>query len=590
MTASDERPRSPSSAAWLGLPPTTAEWVDDHREALDAIFDEFQQSGDWPDPVQLQRKLLADGKQIPVAILASEIPSLIGWREHNPPRVVLSLFGVACCTRAGPLLDAYYRVMRLAIQRHRRPELPNRLERSEAVSALALSEAEADRLSRVILRDAPFLSGGSADLKIWSLGIHERIVEYEHAADASELLQIIAAERGISPRPSPTPPSSTGPRFTPGRLWALLRGSAPPRDLITAVTAAVGLVLTVVVAPTAFGSAAVGACLAGLLLLMWCDVPNWLAGSCLLVGALVGAGAGSILPDAEPESVSVLSVREQLDAANAKIARERALAPASSRPLQLEIRPSGRAAFVQVFKPRPAASKSDMLLIAEVDEGGELQPVFRFQPEATVPAGLAGPGTSALQKKRPLALRVRRAGELDGRPGSDLVLDAARTVDRRRWPTPLYLSWDSAAQRYRLQPLLSPATIERRSIRPYLTRRYAGSAVTRRFLDLYSRPASISDLTGTVPRFEAFATEAYVVSTEPVEDPRGTRDGGLLVRAGYVIHALSFGTPERLQLFDWHLDLQENPLRARAALRPPQVASVAGDVSRLRRVLRRAGQ
>jgi hypothetical protein len=458
------------------------------------------------------------------------------------------------------------------------------------MSALALSEADTDRLSRVILRDAPFLSGGSANLKSWSLGIHERVVEYERAGDARELLQLIAAERGISPRPSPKPPSSAGPRFAPGRLLALMRGSAPPRDLITAVTAAVGLVLTVVVAPRPLGSAAVGACLAGLLLLMWRDVPNWLAGGCLLAGALLGAGAGAILPDAEPESPSVLSVPEQLDAANAKIAREQALAPASPRPLQLEIRPSGRSAFVQVFKPRPAASKSDMLLIAEVDEDGEVQPVFRFQPEATLSTGLVDPQTRPLQEKRHLALHVRRAGELDGRPGSDLVLDAAQAVDRRRWPMPLYLSWDSAEQQYRLQPLLSPATVGKPSIRPYLTRRYVGSAVTRRFLDVYSRPASVSDLTGTVPRFEAFATEAYVLSTEPVEDPRGTRDGGLLVRAGYVIHALSFGTPERLQILNWHLDLQERPLQARAAFRPPQVASVASDVSRLRRVLRGADQ
>jgi hypothetical protein len=94
------------------LPPDVAQWVREHHGVLDAIYQWFDTSGEWPDPVELQRRLRAGGDRIRLASVLRDMPPLIGFRTTSPNGVRLSLIGIACCAASNDLLQKYFDAFR----------------------------------------------------------------------------------------------------------------------------------------------------------------------------------------------------------------------------------------------------------------------------------------------------------------------------------------------------------------------------------------------------------------------------------------------------------------------------------------------
>lgn len=292
---------------WLA--PPLAEWAASHIDILDSIYDRFEETGEWPDPVQLQREMRAAGGPQALARTVSAMPRALGHRDHSPPRVVLTLFGVACCHASGQLLNAYFAIFALALSRHSTPDVDNRVTRGD-IDALLSNPLLTDRVSRIILADCPFLAGGRADLEEWDLAIDERIVDYEDAGNANELLAAIARERGLVALRPPPDNSSPNIEATPPVRAAAGSGPSGPeahtrlRNMLATVATIVGVGLAVAVASLPLGLAAVSAFLATIAVFLWRPgVSTGQATVSILAVGILGAVVGLRLDSSDPPTV-----------------------------------------------------------------------------------------------------------------------------------------------------------------------------------------------------------------------------------------------------------------------------------------------
>jgi hypothetical protein len=196
MMARYDHPRA--TPDWL--PPGISDWVRDYGPVLDRIYAAFHGSGNWPDPVQLDRELRSQGVRLPVVAAVGEMPRELGWREWSPPRVRLTLLGLACVPGARSVLTRYVEVLYLALERYDEPEQESRLTRREMVQRLRLGTEEADRVSSLLVDDCPFLGGGMASVNAWNLEIDWRITTFEGVESVDDFLRRLADQRQISPR------------------------------------------------------------------------------------------------------------------------------------------------------------------------------------------------------------------------------------------------------------------------------------------------------------------------------------------------------------------------------------------------------
>jgi hypothetical protein len=175
-------------------------WVAIHGYLLEAIWGHFHATGDWPETVELHRRLHAREPECRPAAAIASMPRTLGFDEWgNPRQLKLTIFGLGCCSGARRLLTHYVAVAHLALQRFGTLELPNRLSRAEVVAELRLGEPEADRLSAILMRDADFLASGSSGLADWDREIDPRVVEFSGVEDPDQLLELLADRRRISP-------------------------------------------------------------------------------------------------------------------------------------------------------------------------------------------------------------------------------------------------------------------------------------------------------------------------------------------------------------------------------------------------------
>lgn len=187
---------------WLGS--TEREWVEQNGFLLEAIWRHFHESGEWPEPVELQRRLYAENPDLPSAKAVGSLPRTLVIDEWAHPRhLALTIFGLGCCPGAQRLLGQYLEAAHLALRRFGSPELPNRLTFAELREALALGEVEAERLSVVLMRDADFLSSGDANIDSWDREIDPCVVEFESLEAPDELLNFLAKRRRLGAYAAP---------------------------------------------------------------------------------------------------------------------------------------------------------------------------------------------------------------------------------------------------------------------------------------------------------------------------------------------------------------------------------------------------
>jgi hypothetical protein len=188
----------------------TNRWALDNRSFLARIYQAFEQEGDWPARAVLQRQLVREGEFINVSQLAVDLPPQLGHREAPPEeRIVLHLLALRYVDAARPMLEQFIRVLRLAADRYQSDEDDLLIRRQDLTEALGLSNDEATRLSRVLLRDARFLGGGPMEIDDWQRPIHDAgLVDFLKVEDIDTYLateaQLLQARRpGAAPTASP---------------------------------------------------------------------------------------------------------------------------------------------------------------------------------------------------------------------------------------------------------------------------------------------------------------------------------------------------------------------------------------------------
>jgi hypothetical protein len=131
------------------------DWVARNGDILNATFAHYEAKGEWPEPAEVIRPLRAANPNRKVVAALDEMPKALGHREDFPRRLVLSIFGLGCCERAAPLLGHYLTAAQMALRRFDLPGLTNHLSRQDVSAELGLGAPELDRLSELLMRDAP---------------------------------------------------------------------------------------------------------------------------------------------------------------------------------------------------------------------------------------------------------------------------------------------------------------------------------------------------------------------------------------------------------------------------------------------------
>ncbi len=183
------------------LPPDFKAWASQQSELLELIAGEFQATGLWPTTRALTRKLVHLGRPTPVSDITFRMPRPLGWMDHNPDRVVLSLFGLRCTDAGTPLLDGFARVLRVAIERFGTNDENPTVARDDVVAIAEATGANPHALEEIVLREAPFFdnaSGGPND--DWLRGVDEGIVRYWHANTIDDYLRQRATELRQNPQ------------------------------------------------------------------------------------------------------------------------------------------------------------------------------------------------------------------------------------------------------------------------------------------------------------------------------------------------------------------------------------------------------
>ena len=468
MTEADDDTEPGDPPAWL--PARLQAPAKEHADVLALVFAKFDATGVWPDPVQLQREARAAGQRLPVARIVEALPDELVRRDRSPDRAVLGLFGLASVPAARPLLEHYFAVLQLALARHDQPEEENRLTHANVEGVLGFSPTEADRLSKVLFADHPFLASGTADGAAWEYDIDERIVDYEDAQSVDDFLAILARQRvlhhaharayGIGPielppseaaPPSPTPRSARPP--SPRTRTGTSEHPALTMTLTVIGVLGTALALKQESLPVALGAGTLTLATAAIFL-RWPEAQRLRAlalavGLAVAVGALTFAIAGGT--DDQRDLPSTGQQLDEIVAAATKqkqyaVVRRAAVLHGAGEPSYLLVLRDE--ALRDRFRTDLSSPLSDELRIYD-DDDGELRLRFRLQAQ--------NPG-EVIQRPEGdypgFLFRLAALDDFDGNGKAEIVGAFERyTLATGPLPVPVLIAWDDGAGSYRMSPL-----------------------------------------------------------------------------------------------------------------------------------------
>lgn len=320
------------------------------------------------------------------------------------------------------------------------------------------------------------------------------------------------------------------------------------------------------------------------------------------VGTVVAVLAGSVTAGIAKLTEPPPSYTEQEILASARddglaLARDTTV----DNPMIAQIRPDGPATAIFHFSPdRIDSTRPDQIEVYERVQD-RFRPKLKFRPAPTpdpVAALTAAASSGAIPDKLgpgiPKLVLHAHPTDLDGRAGKDLLVDLldVGAMGEPRWPRPLVLSWSSESGAYLLTPLISTDSIEGKTPRDLLMRRFliGPGDVSRHLMTLiYEQPTTLrNELTGDEYP-SVYPSEVYLCTRETVRSTRGPSDTGLVLTSGYVVRSPAANTPDLLQVIRWHIRWSDDgTVSATAGSDTRGVLRVGIDVSRLDRVIRRA--
>jgi hypothetical protein len=191
------RPDIPE-ADWL--PAGAQVWAREQRELLETIAEELLTTGSWPSVKALTRKLVREGRPVPVAEILWGMPKAFGFLDRSAGTVVLLLFGLRMTHAGQPLVEGFINALRLAVERYQGECEDPVISRGNLRRRLSDDEPYERALSEIVLREAPFIEGGSGGpADDWTRAVSESVVRYWAATTADAYLRIRAAEVANSP-------------------------------------------------------------------------------------------------------------------------------------------------------------------------------------------------------------------------------------------------------------------------------------------------------------------------------------------------------------------------------------------------------
>jgi hypothetical protein len=216
------------------LPPNAAAWVAAQLPLIELVVGHVVRSGHWPRRSDLQREVMQPGGLgITVATIVHSMPRPVG--HESDERIVLTLHALRETSAGRRLVDAFFLVLRIAVERYRLGSEP--LRRSD-LTGLGLSAPEELALGEIVLREAPFTGSGNGTYEDdWSREVSEAVARYQAIASPDDYLASRAAELAQHPQlgwATPPPPAPDPPGQPQPQSW--LRGSALGLGVLLALT------------------------------------------------------------------------------------------------------------------------------------------------------------------------------------------------------------------------------------------------------------------------------------------------------------------------------------------------------------------
>jgi hypothetical protein len=181
------------------LPSQVRDWAERHLELLELVAKDLVTSGSWPEISVLTKRLAGAGKPTPLRNIFWGMPKPLGWIDHNPERIVLSLHGLHLTRAARPLLDGYVTVLRLAVERFPKEGNEATIRRSDLDAVI--EPRLVGVLSMLLQGDSPFLAGfQGGEQDDWTAPIDDRVVNYWDASSIGDFLRLRAEELRSHPQ------------------------------------------------------------------------------------------------------------------------------------------------------------------------------------------------------------------------------------------------------------------------------------------------------------------------------------------------------------------------------------------------------
>ena len=122
----------------------------DHRQLLQAIFDDFHATGEWPLIGDLRFKLGEAGSPLDVPVVARQL--LPGYADIQPGdgRATLTIHGVAACTGSEGELEDLLSVTRLGLQRYREGHGHGEITDTDLINELRLDDIRVRKVQHLV--------------------------------------------------------------------------------------------------------------------------------------------------------------------------------------------------------------------------------------------------------------------------------------------------------------------------------------------------------------------------------------------------------------------------------------------------------
>ncbi|HEU5105493.1 MAG TPA: toll/interleukin-1 receptor domain-containing protein [Solirubrobacterales bacterium] len=184
------------------LPEQAVAWARVNQDLLERLVDELLATGSWPALKAMTRKLAREGKPIALERVLNDMPRPLGFLDTGPDsRIVLLLHGLRMTHTGRKLLAGFTSALLVAKERYAAESDDDPfIGRVDISQAKEKDDPYVNALGEILLREAPFLGGGSGLAhEEWTREVTANIVPYWDAADADAYLRIRAAE--LSPHP-----------------------------------------------------------------------------------------------------------------------------------------------------------------------------------------------------------------------------------------------------------------------------------------------------------------------------------------------------------------------------------------------------